>query len=161
MKNLAQAVKNKFPNLVADIDVSNGDERVIAKREAIRSLAQALKVDAEFRLDTLMDIFSVDYLHWEEKAFRFEVIYNIFSLEKKHRLFIKVLLPETDPSVDSLVPVWPAADWFEREAWDMMGVKFIGQPNLKRLLMYEGFKGHALRKDYRYNERQPIIGPMN
>ena len=70
-------------------------------------------------------------------------------------------VPEKDTVVDSVTPIWPAANWYEREVWDMFGVSFGGHPNLKRILMYEEFKGHALRKDYPYNKRQPLIGPMN
>ncbi|HTL71427.1 MAG TPA: NADH-quinone oxidoreductase subunit C [Candidatus Eisenbacteria bacterium] len=159
--SLAQAVRAKYPNLVTAAEELPAGPTVTVKREGARALAASLKSDPEFRFNMLMDLFAVDYLHWEEKEFRYEVVYNLFSLEKNRRLFVKVLVPETDPSVDSVVPVWPAADWFERETWDMMGVTFRGHPNLKRILMYESFEGHALRKDYRYNQRQPLIGPMN
>ena len=93
--------------------------------------------------------------------YRFEVVYHFYSSVKNHRLRIKVPLSLSDPSVDSITGVWAAANWFEREVWDMFGIKFNNHPNLRRILMWEEFKGHALRKDYRYNLRQPIIGPVN
>lgn len=160
--DLAAAVKAKYPNLVIGVESTDGIGcSVWVKREGIKALALALKNDAEFRFNLLMDLFAVDYLHWEEKEKRFEVVYNLYSLENNVRLFLKVQLAEADPALDSVTSAWPAADWFEREAWDMMGIRFNGHPNLKRLLMYEGFSGHPLRKDYRYNQRQPLIGPLN
>ena len=63
--------------------------------------------------------------------------------------------------VDSVADLWPAADWFEREVWDLFGIRFTGHPNLKRIMMYEPFEGHPLRKDYAVNKRQPLIGPVN
>lgn len=159
--SLAEALKAKFPNDVTESLDQQGDPVAYVKRESIRKIAEALKSDPEFSFDTLMDLFAIDYLHWEEKALRFEVVYNLFSMRKNHRLFVKVSVPEKDASVDSVVSVWPSANWFEREAFDMFGVTFKGHPNLKRILMYEEFKGHALRKDYPYNKRQPLVGPLN
>jgi NADH-quinone oxidoreductase subunit C len=92
---------------------------------------------------------------------RFEVVYHFYSTVKNHRLRLKVPVTQADAAVDSITSLWRAADWFEREVWDMFGVTFRGHPNLRRLLMYEGFQGHPLRKDYPYYKRQPIIGPQN
>ena len=92
---------------------------------------------------------------------RFEVVYHFFSLPLKSRIRVKVPVEESDPRVDSLTPLWASADWFEREVWDMYGIRFRGHPNLKRILMYEEFVGHPLRKDYPVNRRQPLIGPVN
>lgn len=92
---------------------------------------------------------------------RFEVVYHFFSLVLKHRLRIKVPLEESGPEVDSLTPLWASANWFEREVWDMYGIRFRGHPNLKRILMYESFQGYPLRKDYPVSKRQPLIGPVN
>ena len=103
-----------------------------------------------------MDLTGVDYLGEEP---RFEVVYHLYSLGKKHRVRIKVRLHEDDPVIDTAVRVWPGIDWYEREAWDMYGIVFRDHPNLKRILMYEGFEGHALRKDYPKAKRQPTIGP--
>ena len=159
--NIAEQLKSKFPDGVTDISDLQGQPLVYAKREGLLALSAALKNDPEFQFDILMDLFAVDYLHWEEKALRFEVVYNLYSSVKNHRLFVKVSVPEKEPAVDSVIWLWPAADWFEREVWDMFGVSFKGHPNLKRILMYDEFRGHPLRKDYAYNQRQPLIGPMN
>lgn len=154
-------LKKRFPNLVLETFENRGDQYAVVKKDGIRDIAAALKGDVELRFDMLMDLAAVDYLFWEEKENRFEVIYNLYSSEKKQRLFVKALIPESDATIDSVTSVWVAADWFEREVWDMFGIRFKGHPNLKRILMYEGFQGHALRKDYPYNQRQPIIGPVN
>ena len=94
---------------------------------------------------------------------RFVVVYHFFSLPLKHRLRVEVPVKddEADPEVDSLTSLWRGADWFEREVWDMFGIRFRGHPNLKRILMYDEFVGHPLRKDYPVNRRQPLIGPIN
>lgn len=157
----AETLKSRFPNVVTETADQKGDLTAYIRKEGLRSMAQTLRDDAAFRFDLLLEIFAVDYLHWEEKENRFEVIYSLFSTELNHRLFLKVPVSEREPRIDSVISVWPAADWFERETWDMFGVSFDGHPNLKRLLMYEGFVGHALRKDYPYNKRQPLIGPVN
>jgi NADH-quinone oxidoreductase subunit C len=92
---------------------------------------------------------------------RFVVVYHFFSLPLKHRLRLEVPVEEADAEVDSLSSLWAGADWLEREVWDMFGIRFRGHPNLKRILMYEEFVGHPLRKDYPVNKRQPLIGPVN
>ena len=93
--------------------------------------------------------------------YRFETVYHFFSSVHHHRLRVKVPLPAIEPRVDSLTPLWATANWFEREVWDMFGVIFTGHPDLRRILMYDAFTGHPLRKDYAIAKRQPIIGPMN
>ncbi len=158
---LAEAVKAKYPNLVRSVESSAVETILVVNRDGIRALAASLKADPDFRFEMLMDLFAVDYLHWEEKENRFEVVYNLYSPQKNCRLILKVLVPESDTAVDSVTSVWSSADWLERETWDMMGITFRGHPNLKRILMYESFQGHALRKDYRYNQRQPLVGPMS
>lgn len=161
MENLAEKIQAKFPNIVLET-MSDGDQPAVRiRKEGVKDLLEGLKKDPDFEFNVLIDLFAVDYLHWEEKETRFEVIYNLFSLSKNRRLFVKAPVPEQNPEIDSVTGIWPAADWYEREVWDMMGVVFKGHPNLKRILMYESFQGHPLRKDYPYNRRQPIIGPQN
>jgi NADH-quinone oxidoreductase subunit C len=147
-------------------------------------VARFLKEDEAMVMNCLMDLTAVDYSAYGKRpapAFfassgvvvkpspqipdedpwpgppgqsRFVVVYHLFSMVHKHRLR---LLAE----VDSVTPLWPAANWLEREVWDMFGIRFRGHPDLKRILMYEGFEGHPLRKDYPVRKRQPLIGPVN
>ncbi len=159
--SLAEQLKQRFPNFVLEAAENRGDQVIVIKKEGIKAIAVALKNDLESPFNVLMDLAAVDYLHWEEKEFRFEVIYNLYSMSKNRRLFIKALVSEAEPEIDSVTFLWPSANWYEREAWDMFGIRFKGHPNLKRILMYEEFKGHPLRKDYPYNKRQPLVGPVN
>jgi NADH-quinone oxidoreductase subunit C len=115
-----------------------------------------LRDDPECAFDLLVDVTAVDYFGRKP---RFEVVYHLYSIEKNQRVRIKVPLEETDPKIASLVPVWPGADWLERETYDMYGIRFDGHPNLKRIYLYEEFEGHPLRKDYPKEKRQPLIGP--
>lgn len=119
-------------------------------RAVLADLARALRDDPESRFDTLLDLCGVDYPERDE---RFEAVYHLYSMPRAARLRLKVSLSEDDPVLPSLIPVWKAADWFEREAYDMFGFRFEGHPNLRRLLTHDGFVGHPLRKDYAPDRR--------
>jgi NADH-quinone oxidoreductase subunit C len=138
-----------------------GDHTVVVAREAITNVLRVCRDDPALAFDMLMDLTAVDYLKYpgREDGPRFEVVYHLYSLAHNHRLRLKVRVGEDDPVVPSAVALWPIADWFEREVWDMFGIRFLGHPHLRRLLMYEEFVGHPLRKDYPINRRQPLIGP--
>jgi NADH-quinone oxidoreductase subunit C len=93
---------------------------------------------------------------------RFAVVYHLNSLTLHHRLRIKCRVPENDPTIDSLTPIWPGANWLEREAYDLYGIRFHGHPDLRRIYLYDEFVGHPLRKDYHKHAEQPIepyVGP--
>ncbi len=160
MAGLHEKLKAKFGDKVTEIHAQHGDETAIVTREALLEIARFVKENSEFDMNVLMDLTAVDGL-WMKWVPRYEMVYHFYSLAKNHRLRIKVKVDEKDLIVPSLVKLWPIADWFEREVWDMFGIKFEGHPNLKRLLMYEEFVGHPLRKDYPINKRQPLIGPRN
>ena len=102
---------------------------------------------------------------WEpvisHETYRFEVVAHLYSTPHNYRLRVKIPLSAADPVIDSVTDLWRSADWFEREIWDMFGIRFTGHPNLRRLLLYEAFQGHPVRKDYPVNKRQPLIGPVN
>ncbi len=119
-------------------------------RAVLADLARALRDDPKSRFDTLLDLCGVDYPERDE---RFEAVYHLYSIPRAARLRLKVSLSEDDPVLPSLIPVWKAADWFEREAYDMFGLRFEGHPNLRRLLTHDGFVGHPLRKDYAPDRR--------
>lgn len=88
---------------------------------------------------------------------RFAVVYHFFSSTHKHRVRLLVPVQESDPEVDTLTGLWAGANWLEREVWDMFGIDFRGHPEMRRILMYEEFEGHPLRKDYPVKQRQPLV----
>lgn len=189
--SLIQAVQERFPDAVKGSHEYRGDATVILSREFLLDVARTLKEDPAFQMQFLMDLTAVDFSAFGTKPSpgffassgvavrpspeipdqepwpgppgpaRFVIVYHFFSLSLKHRLRVEVPVEEDAPEVDSLTSLWAGADWLEREVWDMFGIRFRGHPNLKRLLMYEEFVGHPLRKDYAVNRRQPLIGPVN
>ena len=152
------ALKERFGDSILEIHSFRGDDTAVIRPEALIQIATFLKQDPELDYNFLMDLTAVDYLKMNKKP-RFEVVYHFYSLSKKQRVRIKVPVEAVNPEVESLVSLWPGANWFEREVWDMFGIKFRGHPNLRRILMYEQFEGHPLRKDYPIQKRQPLIGP--
>ncbi len=160
MSMILEKIKEKFGEAVLETHSFRGDDTAIIVKEKIVEAAKFLKEDPELDFNVLIDLTAVDCLKLD-KPHRFEVVYHFFSVAKKHRVRLKVPLTEEDPVVDTLTGLWPIANWFEREAWDMFGVKFQGHPNLQRILMYDEFQGHPLRKDYPVSKRQPLVGPQN
>lgn len=149
----------RFPAETSELKAERGQQWGYVRKDAVKKVLAFLKNELGFNI--LMDLTCVDYLHWEEKSERFEVVYNVYSMSRNERVILRVKVAEDAASVETVSDLWPGANWFEREVWDMFGVRFDGHPNLKRILMYEEFQGHALRKDYPYSKRQPLIGPQN
>jgi NADH-quinone oxidoreductase subunit C len=148
-------VREKLGARVLGTDNFRGDEIVILGREDLRESFRALKEDAKLNFHFLTDITAVDY--WKKKEPRFEMVYHLASLKEGRRIRIKVPVPETDAAVDSLTPLWAGANFLEREVWDLFGIRFLGHPDLRRILLYEEFQGHPLRKDYPVNLWQPRV----
>ncbi len=188
---LIESVTDRFPDAVLASHTYRGDATVVLRRTSLLEVARFLKQDPALQMNFLMDLTAVDYSAFGKRATpaffassgvavkpspqipdedpwpgppaesRFAVVYHFFSTAHKHRLRLVVPVEEADAEVDSLTSLWPGADWLEREVWDMFGINFTGHPDLKRILMYEEFEGHPLRKDYPVNKRQPLIGPVN
>jgi NADH-quinone oxidoreductase subunit C len=153
-----EKLKERFGYGVLETRNYAGDETAVVDRYAIKEVAAFLRDDTELRFNMLMDATAVDYLTYPGwSAPRFEVVYHFYSMTLKHRLRIKVRLPEEEPEVDTLCDLWPIANWLEREIWDMYGIRFRGHPELRRILLYEQFVGHPLRKDYPKEKRQPLV----
>ena len=108
-------------------------------------LARHLKEDPELDFDFLLMVTAADYLVPETKM---EAIYHFFSMNHRHKIFVKIPLPRENASLPSVADIWKTADWQEREVYDMYGIRFDGHPNLKRILMWDGFTGWPMRKDY-------------
>ncbi|ADO71271.1 NADH-quinone oxidoreductase [Stigmatella aurantiaca DW4/3-1] len=116
-----------------------------------------LKNDPELNFKLFVSADGVDRLHLAENDPRFEVVYFLRSLTLNEHVRLKVRVTETNPEVPSLVPLFKGANWWERFVWDFYGIRFTGHPDLRRILMYEEFQGHPLRKDYALRDRQPLI----
>jgi len=139
-----------------------GDHTVVVAREAIVEALALCRDDGALRFEVLMDLTAVDYLQFpgREDGPRFDVVYHLYSVTHNHRLRLKVPVEQDDAVVPTVCTLWPIANWLEREVWDMFGIRFAGHPDLRRLLLYEEFVGHPLRKDYPMERRQPLIGPV-
>ena len=151
-----ELLRENFPDGVVDTTLPQGDATALIRREHLTKIIDFLKKDPRLRFDVLVDITAIDYA---ERKPRFDVVYHLLSLPFSRRLRLRVQVEDGEPGVDSLTPWWGSANWLEREVWDMFGIRFSGHPDLKRILMYEGFEGHPLRKDYPIHKRQPRIGP--
>ena len=158
---LLETLKLRFGPAIVETHADHGDVTAVITRDVLTEVLRACRDEPDFRFDMLMDLTAVDYVKYpgREDGPRFEVVYHLYSLPHNHRVRLKVRVDEDDAVVPTAVPLWPIANWLEREVWDMFGVRFHGHPDLRRLLMYEEFVGHPLRKDYPVNRRQPLIGP--
>ncbi len=134
---------------------AQGDDVLMLERTGLRDSFRLLKEDKQLEYDFLSDITAVDY--WKEKEPRFEVVYQLVSRSQHRRLRLRVPVPENDPAVESLTPLWRGANFLEREVWDLFGIRFIDHPDLRRVLLYDEFQGHPLRKDYPVNLCQPRV----
>ena len=138
-EELAKRVGGQFP----DASEGWGDSAVWVKPESILQVLGFLKGDAGLDLNYLNSISAVDYIEY------FELVYVLTSFENNHSAIVKArVYGRDDPSIPSVVSLWQGADYQEREIWDLMGVRFDGHPNLKRIMLWEGFSGHPLRKDF-------------
>jgi NADH-quinone oxidoreductase subunit C len=143
-EELAMHVTGAMPGAVENTVIAFGELTFEAKAGEIIPLMIFLRDDPRCMFQTLVDICGVDY---PERAQRFDVVYHLLSMRKNKRIRVKIRTDEATP-VPSLIPVFPAADWNEREAFDMYGILFDGHPDLRRILTDYGFEGHPLRKDF-------------
>lgn len=139
------ALQAALPDAILALSYFAGDWAVIVKRTAILDVARHLRS----AFDICSDVTATD---WPPRAERFDVIYSLFSTTDRQRLRVKARVADGDP-IDSVTSVWPAANWLEREVFDMFGVRFSGHPDLRRILMPDDWQGHPQRKDY------PLEGP--
>ncbi len=147
---IAGKLKEKFGSEIETVKEFRDQVSVSVKRGKIMEICGFLHDDPDIYMDFLSDLCGVDY---PDRKDRFEVVYNLYSIKHGHRLTVKALVPENEPSLDSVVSIWNGANWHEREACDMYGIVFNGHPDLRRILMPEDWEGYPLRKDY------PLKGP--
>jgi NADH-quinone oxidoreductase subunit C len=158
-KKVLDLLEAKLAGGVLERHSQFGDDTAVIAPERWREAALFLRDDPRCAMNMFVDLCGVDYLSTGAEP-RFEVVCHLRSLQFAHRIRIKSRVGELDGSnaeIDSLVPVWRGADWFERETFDMMGVVFRGHPDLRRILMYPEFVGYPLRKDYPADKIQPLV----
>jgi NADH-quinone oxidoreductase subunit C len=150
-----------------------GEDRVLAQGEhrgqhfvtvapdTVRDALLFLRDEPVLDMNMLTDLGGVDYLGYgDDREWRFEVAYQMYSLDLNHRFRVKIAVQTETTTVPSIWDLWGVANWMEREVYDLFGVRFTDHPNLRRILCHDDFKGHALRKDYPINKRQQLSRPV-
>ena len=150
----AQMLDASLPGTLQRTLDQRGQTVLVVERERIRDVLSLLRSQPEFQFTMLMDLTAVDYLGMDREP-RFNVVYNLLSFSKNNRITIKVEVPEGDEVVPSVTPDWPTANWLEREVYDMMGIRFSGHPDLRRILMPHDWQTNPQRKDVPLGE-EPV-----
>lgn len=159
-----EALKAKFGDAVVETHSQFGDDTAVVKAESWKEICRWLRDDPAMDFSLFIDLCGVDYLGSDVQStlqgHRFEVVLHVYSLNKRHRLRLKARVGDLEgdgAALDSVTDVWVGCNWFERETYDLMGIKFKGHPDLRRILMYPEFEGHPLRKDYPAQLTQPLV----
>jgi NADH-quinone oxidoreductase subunit C len=145
-------VSSSLEATVLESAVAHGILALTVEAGQVAGIARALKDD--FGFDMFLDVTAVD---WPERKPRFDVVYHFYSTRDHVRVRVKTRVPAEDPVVDTLVPLYGSARYMERECHEMYGIVFRGNDDLRPLLLYEGFVGHPLRKDYPKRKEQPLV----
>ncbi len=140
--DLIREIAGKFPSAVKEVAEYAGEKTLVVEAGQAKAVLRFLKEAAGF--DYLADVSSA---HWPEEG-RIDVVYLPRSLKSREQVRVRAALPEENPVIETVSDLWPAADWMEREVYDLMGIRFDGHPNLSRVLLPEDFEGHPLRKEY-------------
>lgn len=152
--DLFDRIAQRLAGSVTDAAIAHGTPVLCFERDALTDVARALQ--DEFAFDLLLDVTAVD---WPGRTPRFEVVWHLYSTQHKRRVRLKTRVGEDDPAVDTLTGRYGSAHFMERECHDMYGIVFRGNADLRPILLYEGFAGHPLRKDYPKRREQPLV-PM-
>ncbi len=144
-------IREKLGELATDVIEGIDMPTVITTKENLLKVIEILKNELGF--NTITDITAVDWYGRRDK--RFDVVYHLRKVQSPHRIRIKVAIDDGE-KVPSIVPIFEGANWLEREVFDMFGIEFEGHPNMKRILLWEGFPGHPLRKDFFWREEVPL-----
>ncbi len=161
MKELLEGLKSRFPEAITSAYTSpRGDDYLVVKPESLPEVARCLRDEHHFTL--YIDTCGIDRLLLPENDPRFEVICTVRQGQAPwKKLHLKAFVAEASPELPSLAGVWKGADWWERYTFDMYGIRFTGHPDLRRILLYEEFQGHPLRKDFPLRGRQPLVAERN
>jgi NADH-quinone oxidoreductase subunit C len=173
-ENFSEALRIALEDKLIGLQVKYDEFTIVVRADEIVAVSEILRDNSKLKFDTLIDLCGIDYSTYGEalsakhnlRNKRYAVIYHLLSVERNHRLRVRVLAENNEyPIVDSVAEIWPAANWFEREAFDLYGIVFSGHPDLRRILTDYGFIGNPFRKDFpitghvemRYDEEQKRV----
>jgi NADH-quinone oxidoreductase subunit C len=142
---VVESLRSWSPQAIAEVIDFRGETTIVVPRNLLRAAAERCRADAQLQFNLLTDATCLDRYPVEP---RFELNYHLVSIPRQDRVRLQVRLTGQDPVVDSLVPVWPGANWLEREIFDLFGIRFNGHPDLRRILLPEDWEGYPLRRDY-------------
>ena len=149
---LTESLKSTFADKVVEMIEAGGELTLVIRAADLLSVADALRDHPALKFEQLIDLCGVDYRDYgngRHDGLRYAVVYHLLSVSSNHRLRLKVFATDDEfPVMDSVVGIWPSANWFEREAFDLFGIMFPGHPDLRRILTDYGFIGHPFRKDF-------------
>lgn len=146
---IVKKISESFKDSILDIAEFRNDLSILIKKESLLGVAQLLHNDTELLFDMCKDVTAID---WARRKDRFTLVYHLYSFKNNFELRLKVNLDEADANITSLCPVWKSAEWYERETFDMYGIRFTNHPDLRRIYMPEEFEYYPLRKDF------PLLG---
>lgn len=159
---ISAKVQESFGDRIVEAGSCAGQHWVVVRPQDLSEVLEHLKDAAELAMNVLIDVGGVDYLgHPDDREWRFEIAYQLFSLRYNHRFRVKCAIEDDSVTVPSMWQTWRGANWMEREVFDQYGITFTGHPNLRRILNHEDFVGHPLRKDYPINRRQKLARPID
>ena len=150
----AAAIAERIQAVSAEGAVATSHGMIVITLPPDKVFAAVRRLKSELLFDLLLDVTAVD---WPQRTPRFDVVYHFYSTSHFARVRVKTAVAESEPAVDSLVPLYGSAGFMERECHDMYGIVFRGNPDLRPILLYEGFEGHPLRKDYPQLREQPLV----
>jgi NADH-quinone oxidoreductase subunit C len=156
-ERVLQVLKEKFGDAVLETHSYRGDDTAIVDAPRWNEICRFLRDDPQMDMNLFVDLCGADY---PDREPRFEVVLHLYSIARRHRVRLKTRVGDSEgdgAEVDSISDVWPGANWFEREAYDMFGITFRGHPDLRRILLYPEFEGFPLRKDYPADKTQPLV----
>ncbi|MCL2725896.1 MAG: NADH-quinone oxidoreductase subunit C [Polyangiaceae bacterium] len=156
-ERVLQVLKDKFGDAIVETHSAWGDDTAVVNASQWKEVCAFLRHDPQMGFDMLVDLCGVDY---PDRDPRIEIVAHLYSVARRHRVRVKARVGNAEMAsaeIDSITEIWPGADWFERETYDLMGVTFKGHPDLRRILLYPEFEGHPLLKDYPANKTQPLI----
>ena len=142
MSDLASSLQEKFPGALKEVVLSSGETTLVLEAARAKEVMRFMKLERGFNY--LVDVSSA---HWPEEG-RIDVVYQVRNLATRDQVRVRVALPVEDPSIETVCDIWRTANWLEREVYDLMGVQFLGHPDLRRIMMPEDFEGYPLRKEY-------------